>query len=79
MTMTAVDEAETIVGRRFGAFEVLAPLGKGGMGEVYRARDLELDRDVALEVLPSGVAGDADRLERFQREAKALATLVMQQ
>ncbi len=62
-------------GDRLGRYEVLAPLGAGGMGEVYRARDTELDRDVAMKVLPDGVAQDPARLERFEREAKAVARL----
>src|SRR5262245_60471993 len=62
-------------GARFGAYEVLAKLGEGGMGEVYRARDTRLDRDVALKVLPDALVGDADRASRFQREAKTLAAL----
>src|SRR5918994_3182386 len=63
------------VGSRLGAYEILAKLGEGGMGEVYRARDRRLDRDVALKVLPEAVATDPDRLLRFEREAKALAAL----
>lgn len=62
-------------GSRLGPYEILAPLGAGGMGEVYRARDTRLGRDVALKVLSSPVAGDAERLSRFQREARVLATL----
>ena len=62
-------------GVRLGAYEILAPLGSGGMGEVYRARDTKLDRDVALKVLPDPFAGDPDRLARFQREAHLLAAL----
>ena len=62
-------------GTRLGAYEVLSPLGAGGMGEVYRARDSKLDRDVAVKVLPSSVANDADALARFEREAKAIAAL----
>ena len=58
-------------GQRVGVYEVLAPLGAGGMGEVYRARDPRLGRDVALKVLPMAVAGDADRLRRFEQEARA--------
>jgi len=62
-------------GDRLGRYEILEPLGAGGMGEVYRARDRELDRDVAVKVLPEAVARDPDRLARFQREAKAVAKL----
>src|ERR1700716_2203456 len=63
------------VGERLGPYEILAPIGAGGMGEVYRARDTKLNREVALKVLPSGVALDADRLARFKREAQMLASL----
>jgi Tol biopolymer transport system component len=62
-------------GTRLGSYEILAPIGAGGMGEVYRARDSKLGRDVALKVLPEAFAHDADRLSRFQREAKMLASL----
>jgi tRNA A-37 threonylcarbamoyl transferase component Bud32/WD40 repeat protein len=62
-------------GTRIGAYEVVAKLGEGGMGEVYRARDSKLKRDVALKVLPDNVAGDRERLARFQREAEVLASL----
>src|SRR5262245_12072791 len=62
-------------GSRLGPYEVLGPLGAGGMGEVYRARDTHLKRDVALKVLPGEVSHDPDRLTRFQREAEILATL----
>jgi len=62
-------------GMRLGPYEVTAAIGAGGMGEVYRARDTSLNRDVAIKVLPEAVAGDADRLARFQREAEALAAL----
>src|SRR5262249_10705490 len=60
---------------RFGPYEIGALLGAGGMGEVYRARDVKLQRDVAIKILPASVAGDADRLARFTREAQALAAL----
>src|SRR5438132_13700372 len=63
------------VGTRIGSYEVVELLGAGGMGEVYRARDSKLKRDVALKVLPDTFASDADRLSRFQREAELLATL----
>jgi serine/threonine protein kinase len=62
-------------GTRIGVFEILAPLGAGGMGEVYRARDTKLDREVAVKVLPEAVARDQERLARFEREAKLLAAL----
>ena len=62
-------------GTRVGSYEVTAQIGAGGMGEVYRARDTKLDRDVALKVLPDVFAGDADRMARFEREAKTLASL----
>ncbi|HYN06255.1 MAG TPA: protein kinase [Vicinamibacterales bacterium] len=62
-------------GTRVGAYEIIAPLGAGGMGEVYRARDGRLDRDVAIKVLPGSVAGDPERRARFEREAKAVAAL----
>jgi serine/threonine protein kinase/Tol biopolymer transport system component len=62
-------------GTRLGSYEILAALGAGGMGEVYRARDTKLDRDVAIKILSQAFAGDADRLSRFEREAKMLAAL----
>ena len=62
-------------GTRFGSYEIVAPIGAGGMGEVYRARDSKLNREVAIKVLPSALANDADYLARFQREAQVLATL----
>ena len=60
---------------RLGTYEILAPLGAGGMGEVYRARDLRLGREIALKVLPPDVSASADRLARFEREARAVAAL----
>src|SRR5262252_9107858 len=62
-------------GTHLGPYEIIAPLGAGGMGEVYRARDTKLDRDVALKILPDSFAHDPDRLTRFEREAKTLAAL----
>jgi serine/threonine protein kinase len=62
-------------GVRFGPYEIIAPLGSGGMGEVYRARDTKLKREVALKVLPDTFARDTNRLARFRREAELLATL----
>src|SRR5215203_1921142 len=60
---------------RLGTYEIVGPLGVGGMGEVYRARDLRLGRDIALKVLPDDVASSPDRLARFEREARAVASL----
>src|SRR5215472_8298771 len=62
-------------GNKLGPHEIVAPLGAGGMGEVYRARDAKLGRDIALKVLPEAFARDAERMVRFQREAKVLASL----
>src|SRR5262245_12716859 len=62
-------------GTRLGPYEILSKVGEGGMGEVYRARDTKLGRDVAIKVLLESVAGDRGRLARFQREAQVLATL----
>src|SRR5205814_9554488 len=62
-------------GSRLGTYEILAALGAGGMGEVYRARDTKLGREVAIKILPRGVASDGDRLARFEREARVLASL----
>ncbi len=62
-------------GTRLGTYEIVAPLGAGGMGEVYRARDTRLGREVALKVLPANVAADSDRLARFEREARTVAGL----
>src|SRR5437868_9157483 len=63
------------VGDKLGPYEILGPLGAGGMGEVYKARDTKLDREVALKFLPDAVARDPERLARFEREAKVLASL----
>ena len=63
------------VGARIGAYEVRGSLGAGGMGEVYRARDTKLGRDVALKILSPSFTSDADRVARFQREARLLASL----
>ncbi len=63
------------LGARIGPYEVISLIGVGGMGEVYRARDPRLGRDVALKVLPDAVATDPERLARFQREAQVLAAL----
>ena len=64
-----------VSGTKLGQYEVLELLGAGGMGEVYRARDTKLKREVALKVLPELFAGDAQRMARFEREAQLLAAL----
>jgi Tol biopolymer transport system component len=62
-------------GTRLGPYEILAPIGSGGMGEVYRGRDTRLNRDIAIKVLPPHITGDAGKRKRFEREAQAIATL----
>jgi len=62
-------------GTRLGPYEIVAPLGSGGMGEVYRAHDPRLGRDVAIKVLPAAFSADPDRLHRFEQEARAAAAL----
>src|SRR5688572_26490763 len=62
-------------GSHIGPYEIIEPLGEGGMGVVYRGRDSRLQRDVALKLLPDNFASDPDRLSRFQREAQVLASL----
>ena len=62
-------------GSKLGPYEILAPLGAGGMGEVYRARDSRLKRDVAIKVLSESVASDADRRKRFEQEARSASAL----
>src|SRR5262249_56293824 len=62
-------------GTQLGIYRIVGALGAGGMGEVYRGRDARLDRDVAIKVLPERLAGSAEALVRFEREAKALAAL----
>jgi serine/threonine protein kinase len=76
--MSRLDKVSAIMltpGMRLGRYEILGPLGSGAMGEVYRARDNRLDREVAIKVLPPSFAQDPDRLARFEREAKAVAAL----
>src|SRR5215467_9356275 len=63
------------IGSHLGSFEIVSALGAGGMGEVYRARDRQLDRDVAIKILPEALAADPERIARFEREAKTLAAL----
>src|SRR6202521_1876332 len=62
-------------GDKLGPYDILAPIGKGGMGEVFRARDTKLDRDVAIKLLPESFAHDPERIARFEREARVLAAL----
>ena len=62
-------------GSVLGTFEILAPLGAGGMGEVWRARDMKLQHEVAIKILPDAFSRDAERVQRFQREAEVLASL----
>jgi serine/threonine protein kinase len=62
-------------GARLGPYEIVAPLGAGGMGDVYRARDTRLQRDVAVKVLAAALAGDPHRQQRFQQEARTVAAM----
>src|SRR6476619_649540 len=59
----------------FSHYRIVSKIGAGGMGEVYRAQDVRLDRDVAIKILPAGIASDGDRLKRFEQEAKATSAL----
>ena len=63
------------VGSKLGPYEIVSPLGAGGMGEVYRARDTRLDRTVAIKILPARLSGRAGAGERFEREARAISSL----
>src|SRR5205085_620340 len=74
-TNSSSANAVALAGQQFGAYKILALLGKGGMGEVYRAHDTRLDRDVAIKVLPPDYAHDPDRLRRFEQEARATSAL----
>ena len=73
--MIAEEQSRSMIGRTLGHYRITSLLGAGGMGEVYRARDLRLDRDVAVKILPEHLANDAEALRRFEREAKAVAAL----
>ena len=68
-------ESDALTGQTISHYRILEKLGSGGMGEVYRAQDLHLRRDVAIKVLPTAVSSDPDRLRRFQQEATAAAAL----
>jgi serine/threonine protein kinase len=63
------------IGQQLGLYEITSLIGKGGMGEVYRAHDTKLKRDVAIKIVPDEFSRDADRVNRFQREAEVLASL----
>ena len=75
MEHPAVQSGTLKTGTELGPYEILAPLGAGGMGEVYQAHDAKLRRDVAIKVIPAAFVHDPDRLTRFQREARMLASL----
>ncbi len=62
-------------GKKLGPYEILSPIGAGGMGEVYRPKDTRLDRDVAIKVLPSHLTANSESKQRFEREAKAISSL----
>jgi serine/threonine protein kinase len=66
---------KTEAGTKLGFYKILVPIGRGGMGEVYRARDTRPHRDVAMKVLPEAMTNDAERVARFEREARLLASL----
>src|SRR5712691_9020129 len=70
-----VTATTSLLGRQFGPYRIMSPLGSGGMGEVYRAHDSKLGRDVAIKTLPREFAHDPERLARFRREARTLASL----
>ena len=72
---TSILSVALTTGSRFGSYEIVSPLGSGGMGEVYRVRDTKLNRDVALKILPEAFVVDSDRLARLKREAQLLASL----
>ena len=74
-TAIAANAMDLTAGHYIGPYEIVSPLGAGGMGEVYRARDTKLKRDVALKILPADVSRDVERLARFEREARVLASL----
>src|SRR5216683_2693695 len=71
----AKDSRLSLKGQQLGSYKIISLLGAGGMGEVYQARDSKLNRDVAIKVLPAGITHDAEKLSRFQREARMLAAL----
>jgi serine/threonine protein kinase len=74
-TLVSDTDASVLTGRRLGVYQLRELLGAGGMGEVYRARDTKLGRDVAIKILPHHFTSDPERLVRFEREARVLASL----
>ena len=74
-TLSRTTHMPLSAGSKLGPYEILAPMGAGGIGEVYRARDSKLNRDVAIKVLPAALANDAQYMARFEREAQLLAAL----
>jgi serine/threonine protein kinase len=74
----AKETRQVQAGTRLGPYEIVAKIGSGGMGEVYKARDTRLDRDAAIKVLPTEFAADPERLRRFEQEARAVAALPSQ-
>src|SRR6187551_1834941 len=75
MVQDALHPVSLPAGTRLGAYEIVAPLGAGGMGEVYRARDPKLGREIAIKILPSATASDPDRRQRFEQEARSASAL----
>ncbi len=75
MAEPAAQPKELAIGSRLGTYEILARIGAGGMGEVYRARDTRLERSVAIKILPNAFSADSDRLHRFEREARSVSAL----
>ena len=71
----ALTPGKSLIGQQFGSYHIVSPLGAGGMGEVYRAQDYKLGRDVAIKVLPHQFVGDAERLSRLRRDARGLGDL----
>src|SRR5204862_3802318 len=71
----AVESASPVIGRTLSQYRITASIGAGGMGEVYRANDSRLGRDVAIKVLPAALAADPDRRQRFEQEARAASAL----
>jgi len=73
--VTRLERARLVVGQQIGSYKIVALLGAGGMGEVYRAKDIRIGREVAIKVLPSAFSADSDRLRRFEQEARSAGRL----